>query len=140
MSLPLFYFNQEYPVPNLGGGFGVCTVAVYADLETRDALVLFVEDDRNWEHTSITNAATSLAQTLEERVLRPVGPWSSLRWVEVYANLLHPLPSFDWILFDDDFERLTWRPATRAEVETLIGSRLEWIPAGDERTEALEGA
>jgi hypothetical protein len=135
------YTNTEFSISNFDGSTGVCTVRVYADARTREALVIIVEDDRNWEHRSITNAVEDIAVTLDHRVFHGVGRWTRVRWLEVYANLLHPVPSFDWIEFDEGLTAQRWRPASRREVEMLVGETLNFIPPGDEREmPALEGA
>lgn len=132
------YTNTGFPIDNFDGSNGVCTVRVYADAPSREALVVILEDDRNWEHRSITNATEEIAVSLDALVFRGVGRWNRVRWVEVYANLLHPRPSFDWIEFDEGLNTLRWHPATRLEVEIIAGEPLTFIPPGDERDELLE--
>ena len=134
------YTNTEFPIDNFDGSNGLCTVRVYADAPSREALVVILEDDRNWEHRSITNAAEDIAVALDALVFHGVRRWTRVRWVEVYANLLHPRPSFDWINFDDGLSATGWSPATRLEIERIVGERLEFIPPGDEREEVTEVA
>jgi hypothetical protein len=131
------WINRAFRFPSYSGEDGVCDVRVYASADGHEAVVLVIEDDRNLEHTSITNRATEVAARVFEMVQSKLAPEVKLRWVEVYANLVHPEPVFDWMVFTSGFSSVSWSPAWRTQVEALIGTRIPDLPDGDER-EVLE--
>ena len=131
--MQIIFEDNIFNFPALGGGFGVCLVRVYSNKERSSALVLFVEDDRNFDSTSITNSAEVIAAKVNREVLELLAPNAAVRWVEIYANLLHPEPTFDWIEFEPRFNGVSWRVSSRAELEGIIGGTINGIPDGDER-------
>ncbi len=131
--MKLIFSDTAFQFPAIGGGQGVCEVRVYASLDGLEAVVLVIEDDRNYENTSITNRATEIAALVSNEIRFLLELNAAVRWVEVYANVLHPEPCFDWMQFSPGFERVNYRVGSRAEVEALIGSSITGIPDGDER-------
>ncbi len=129
----LIFSDTVFQFPAIGGGHGVCEVRVYASDNGLEAVALIIEDDRNYENTSITNRATEIAELVSLEIRYLLAFDAVVRWVEIYANVLHPEPTFDWMAFSPGFERVTWRVGSRAEVEALIGSSITGIPDGDER-------
>ena len=92
-----------------------------------------IEDDRNWESTSIVNAAEVLAAKIKREFGSLMLKGAKVRWMEVNCNLLHDQPTFDWVAFDEKPFLAYWRVGSRAELEGLIGKPFEGVPAGDER-------
>ena len=131
--MKLIFLNRAFRFPAIGGGDAICDVRVYANAGASEAVVLVIEDDRNLENTSITNRATEIAELVYAEIRDLLAPEARISWVEIYANLLHPEPTFDWMRFAPDFSSVSWRVASRVAVEALIGARLDDLPEGDER-------
>ncbi len=127
------FSDFSFHFPTIGGGHGVCEIRVYGSADRLEAVALIIEDDRNYESTSITNRATEIAELVSFEIRYLLEYDAVVRWVEIYANVLHPQPTFDWMEFSPEFERVTWRVASRSEVERLIGMTITGIPDGDER-------
>lgn len=126
------FVDQDFQFPALGGGESICEVRVYATVDRSSAVVVMIEDDRNFESTSIVNAIEVLALSIKPELKSLQLEGANVRWMEVNANLLHEQPTFDWVKLEED-KNPVWRVGSRAELEALIGKPFEGVPPGDER-------
>ena len=95
------FVDHNFKFPALGGGESICEVRIYANDERSSVLVVMIEDDRNWESTSIVNASEVLAAKIKREFASLMLKGAKVRWMEVNCNLLHDQPTFDWVAFDE---------------------------------------
>jgi hypothetical protein len=126
------FVDQNYRFPALGGGESLCEVRIYATVDRSSAVVVMIEDDRNFESTSIVNAIEVLVAKIQPELKSLMLEGATVRWMEVNANLLHEQPTFDWVKLEEH-RNPVWRVGSRAELEALIDKPFEGVPPGDER-------
>ena len=90
--MKLIFSDAALHFPAIGGGHGICDVRVYVSADGLEGVVLVIEDDRNADQTSITNRATDIAQRVSLEIQDVIKPNAVVRWVEIYANVVHPEP------------------------------------------------
>lgn len=132
--MQLLCMQTEFRYPNpCGDGQGLIDVRIYSG--DSSAVILMIEDGRNHNETSVTNASSLIAKKVMSELLEPLlearmqfSGDMKLHWVEVYATDYHQPPTFDFVLYAPGLIRPTWKASSQLEVETMIGQEVSGLP------------